>query len=90
MDNRYQYMNQKKIKLIWQKNIQKKHWNLENILYLLGGGEGVSQIHEKKVSIGTFSTFHHPLGVYMSQVTSAAVASDGVSGGGGGKLLSYL
>ena len=68
---------------------------MENILYLVGGGGGQPD-PRKKVSIGTFSMFHHHLGVYMSQVTSAAVASDGVSGGGsgggggGGKLSSYL
>jgi len=43
-----------------KKTFKKKHWNSENILYLVG--VGVSQIHEKKiVSVGLFSTFRHPL-----------------------------
>ena len=44
------------------KKHSKKNWNSEKILYLGGRGEGVSQIHEKKiVSVGLFSTFRNPL-----------------------------
>ena len=34
---------------IWPKNIQKKHWNSENILYIVR--EGVSQIYWKKMTV---------------------------------------
>jgi hypothetical protein len=56
-------MNQEKIDPYDKKTFKKKHWNSENILYLVGRGRGgVSQIYEKKnVSVGLFSTFRHPL-----------------------------
>ena len=41
---------------------KKQHWNLENILYLVGGGGGGQPDPRKKiVSVGSFSTFRHPL-----------------------------
>jgi len=50
-------------------------WNSENILYLVGR---VSQIHEKKISVGLFSTFRHPLGIPAS------------SADGGGHKVAYV
>jgi hypothetical protein len=48
--------------IISSKNIE-KHILTENIPYLVGGGRGgVPQLSEKrKVSVGTLSTFRHPL-----------------------------
>lgn len=43
----------------------KKHRFMENIYYKAGGGRGREVLHlpekKKKVTVGTFSTFHHPL-----------------------------
>jgi len=64
MDGVYQYMNQEKLNLYDEKTL-KKNIGTQKTYYINlagGGGEGVSQIHEKKiVSVGLFSTFCHPL-----------------------------
>ena len=63
MDKVYQYMNQEKIKLYDEKTLKKNIGTRKTYYIWEEGGEGVSQIHEKKiVSVGLFSTFRHPLG----------------------------
>ena len=39
----------RKIWIIWRKNIRKKHWNSENLLYLVGGGRGSARSTKKKL-----------------------------------------
>jgi len=57
----YQYMNQEKLNLYDEKTL-KKNIGTRKTYYIWEEGEGVSQIHEKKiVSVGLFSTLRHPL-----------------------------
>ena len=56
----YQYMNQEKLNLYDKKKIEKKNIGTRKTYYIWEeGGEGVSQIHEKK-NCECWSLFHVP------------------------------
>ena len=52
-----------------KKHSKKKHWTLENILYLVGGWVSARSTKKKKLSVGLFSTFRHPLSLFKHKST---------------------